>query len=140
MSLPQPVPLTYAPAPRHHQQRPMVRPRQDPKQVAAQAHRALGWEMTLRLGINLGLSLVALVALVRLVPHHQDQRQALVEIESAVAATTIKADALQAEFGRYFDPVEASRLLQVQSGTDSSQSISVVLVNPQDGTSPPGGQ
>lgn len=132
MSLPQPAPLEYAPAPRRHQRRTPVRPRQAPKQWVAQANRSLGWEITLRLGINLGLSLVALAALVRLVPHYQAQRQALVEIESAVAVATTKADTLQAEFGRYFDPVEASRLLQVQSGTESDQSISVVLVNPQD--------
>jgi hypothetical protein len=133
MSLPQPLLSEDMPAPRR-QQRPMMR-RQASKRVAAQAHRALGWELTIRLGIHLGLSLVALSALVRLVPHHQTQRQALAEIESAVALASVNADTLQAEFGRYFDPVEASRILQVQSGIDSGQTISVVLVNPLD-TSP----
>ncbi len=141
MSLPQPVSLEYvpdyAPQPRPHQRAQTTRPRQTPKQLATKVHRALGWEMTLRLGINLSLSLVALAALVRLVPHYQAQRQALTEIESAVAIAAIKTDDLQADFGQYFDPVEASRLLQIQAGTQSGNSISVVLVNPQDGIAVP---
>ncbi|NJN22118.1 MAG: hypothetical protein HC812_14205 [Leptolyngbya sp. RL_3_1] len=68
----------------------LARPRQTPQQLAAKANRALGWEMTVRLGINLGLSLVALAALVRLLPHYQDQRQALVEIESAVRSLLLR--------------------------------------------------
>ncbi|MGD1907924.1 MAG: hypothetical protein ACFB0C_18320 [Leptolyngbyaceae cyanobacterium] len=87
--------------------------------------------MAFRLGINLGLSLVALGALVRLVPYYQTQRRALVEIESAVTLATVNAEMLQTEFGLYFDPVEASRLLQAQSGVESGQAISVVLVSPQ---------
>lgn len=133
MSLPQTVSLEYAPPARPHRRRQVTRPRQSPKQLVAKAYRALGWEMTLRLGINLGLSLVALTALVRLIPHYQAQRQALTEIESAIATNATKVDNLQVEFGRYFDPVEASRLLQLQAGTQSGESISVVLVNPQDG-------
>jgi hypothetical protein len=128
MSLPQPLPeLTPARAPQRQRR---SRQLQSPQRQAQRQHRALAWEMTLRLSVNMGISLVALAALARLIPYHQAQRQALQEVAVAVTEAEATTEQLQADFSRYFDPAQASRILQAEGSKLSGQSIPIVLVDP----------
>jgi hypothetical protein len=88
--------------------------------------------MTTRLTVNLGISLVALAALARLIPYHQTQRQALQELDTAVAEAALTTQQLQADFSRYFDPAQASRMLQAETTRPDGDSIPIVLVDPLD--------
>ncbi len=138
MSLPQPLPdLVPVPSPRRRPRpaQPGFKARSPlagrrSSRSAAQAHRALAWEMTIRLTVNLGISLVALATLVRLVPYHQVQRQTLQKVQAAVAESEVTMAQLQAEFDRYFDPAQASRMMQAQDGQRLGRSIPIVLVDP----------
>lgn len=127
MSLPQPLPEI---SPARLPQRQRRSRQQSPQRQAQRQHRALAWEMTLRLSVNLGISLVALTALARLIPYHQAQRQTLQQVAVAVTEAETTTAQLQADFSRYFDPAQASRILQAEGSQLSGQSIPIVLVDP----------
>lgn len=92
--------------------------------------RAHSWEVAGRLAVNLMISSVALATLVRLIPYYQVQRQVLREVETAVAATEKETKLLRADFSRYFDPTQASQIIQESGARQSEQHIPVVLVDP----------
>lgn len=91
--------------------------------------RALGWEITGRLAVNLGLSLVALSALVRLVPYYQTQRQVLQEVEDSVEIAQALNQKLMADFTRYFDPAQTSQVLQENGARESDRHIPIIWVD-----------
>ncbi len=86
--------------------------------------------MTGRLAVNLALSVVALSTLARLVPYYQSQRQALQEVDTAIATTTNHTQQLQAEFSRYFDPAQASHMVNASGIRESKYHIPIVWVDP----------
>jgi hypothetical protein len=63
-------------------------------------------------------------------PQRQAQRQALQEVAVAVTEAEATTEQLQADFSRYFDPAQASRILQAEGSKLSGQSIPIVLVDP----------
>lgn len=106
---------------RHHRRQRSAR--------AAQC-RALGWEMTGRLAVNLSLSLVALSALVRLIPYYQTQRQVLQEVEASVETAQVQNQHLRSDFTRYFDPAQTSQVMQENGVRNSERHIPIVWVDP----------
>ncbi len=90
--------------------------------------RALGWELTGRLTVNLVLTLVALAALAKLVPYHQTQRQVLHELEDSVATLQDHNRRLRKDFTRYFDPAQTSQVLQENGARESAQHVPIVWV------------
>jgi hypothetical protein len=91
--------------------------------------RALGWEMTSRLTVNLGLTLLALSTLVRLIPYYQTQRQVLREVEQSVETAQTQNQRLRSEFSRYFDPAQTSQVLQENGARESARHVPVVWVD-----------
>jgi hypothetical protein len=134
MSLPQPIepipasPLRGARPPALGDRLPKVQRRQ--RRSPAQAHRALAWEVTLRMTVNASLSLVALAALVKLVPYYQSQQQALQSLETSVTAAADQTARMKAEFTRYFDPTQTGQLIQERGGRESAQHLPIVWVDP----------
>ncbi|NER82007.1 MAG: hypothetical protein F6K42_21090 [Leptolyngbya sp. SIO1D8] len=128
MSLPQPV-SDVAPA---SQGRSLKRPAPKyHKRVSKSAQlRALGWEITGRLTVNLAVSLVAIATLVRLFPYYQTQRQVLHEMEASVKTATEDTKRLRADFSRYFDPTQTSQMIQEIGARESEQHIPIVLIDP----------
>jgi hypothetical protein len=92
--------------------------------------RALGWELTGRLTVNLALTLVGLSSLVRLIPYYQTQRQVLQDMEASVATIEQHTQTLRADFSRYFDPTQAGQVIQENGVRESAQHIPIVWVNP----------
>ncbi|MEM9006392.1 MAG: hypothetical protein AAGE59_23050 [Cyanobacteria bacterium P01_F01_bin.86] len=127
MSLPRPVSKPAAPRRSRSRRRQIKRRR--PLSREAQL-RALGWEMTGRLTLNLILTLVALSTLVRLIPYYQTQRQVLHEVEGSVVTEKAQTDRLRADFGRYFDPTQTNQITQETGIPKSDQHIPIVLVDP----------
>jgi hypothetical protein len=91
--------------------------------------RALGWELTGRLTVNLTLTLVGLAALVKLIPYSQTQRQVLAEVKTSIETLEVQNARLRADFTRYFDPAQTSQLLQENGSRDSERHIPVVWVD-----------
>ncbi|MGF1570723.1 MAG: hypothetical protein ACFCVD_22055 [Nodosilinea sp.] len=92
-------------------------------------HTAL-LEISARLGVNGLLTVVALGALGQLVPHIQTQAQRLQAVNSEVAVAEVAHAKLKSDFGRYFDPWQAGKIMQEQSGYKVSNERQVVWTTP----------
>jgi hypothetical protein len=126
---------------------PQRRPTRSPKrrpvnqtqpQRATRHHRMIATETCLRLGVNLGLSAIALSTLVYLVPYRSAQTQKLKEVQGEVAQAESRVAQLQAEFGRSFDSNQVKSILQEQTHmVDPSQRVVVFDDRiPMDGEKP----
>ncbi len=104
---------------------PMRRPgTQTQPQRASRHHRMIAAETCLRLGVNLGLSAIAISTLVYLVPYRTSQTLKLKEVQSEVAQAESRVASLQAEFARSFDSNQVKSILQEQTHmVDPSQRV-----------------
>jgi hypothetical protein len=80
-----------------------------------QQHRAMAVESMMKVGVNLGVSIVALSTLVHLLPYRSAQTQKLKEVQSEVQRTEVRVGQLQADFGRNFDTQQVKAILQEQT-------------------------
>ncbi|HIK28506.1 MAG: hypothetical protein N3E45_00190 [Oscillatoriaceae bacterium SKW80] len=72
-------------------------------------------EITLKLTINLVISIASLSALLQLWPYHQAGQEKLQEIQTEVQGTQRRVSKLQAEFTRFFAPQKTKSIMQEQS-------------------------
>ena len=78
-------------------------------------HQAIAVETGFRLGVNAFLAIVAVSALVKLIPYNLAQQAKLKEIRTDVTALEGRVDRLQAELNRQFDPQQAMSVMQAES-------------------------
>lgn len=88
------------------------------------------FELSARLAINSVLTVASLSALSHLVPYLQTQTDRLDQVSQAVDAASAAQSKQKAEFNRYFDPAQASRLIQEYSGYKSPQERQIVWIEP----------
>ncbi len=89
-------------------------------------HRLVAFETCLRLGVNVGLSAIALSTLVYLLPYRTAQAQKLKEVQGEVQQTEARVAQIQAEFSRNFDSNQVKAILQEQTHmVDPSQRVVV---------------
>ena len=69
----------------------------------------------MKMGVNLGVSFVALTTLVHLMPYRSAQTQKLQEVQSEVQKTEVRVGLLQSDFGRNFDSSQVKSILQEQT-------------------------
>lgn len=105
-------------------QRPPLR-RQRPLTRRLARHTPV-FELSARLAVNAILTVAALSALNQLVPYLQTQTERLDKVNQAVDAATATHAKRKAEFNRYFDPTQASRLIQEYSGYKAPQERQIV--------------
>ncbi|WP_156119705.1 hypothetical protein [Leptolyngbya sp. KIOST-1] len=84
------------------------------------------FEVSARLGMNLFLTLVAAVSLGRLVPHLQAQVEQLEVARASLAEAEAANTRLRSDFDRYFDPAQAGRIIQEQTGYRSRSERQIV--------------
>lgn len=115
----QPDPASAA-APRRRQ-RSSVRgkPRHNPVQ-------AIAIETTAKLTVNLAISMVAISALVQLVPSYKEQQQKLQEISQEVQHTEDRVQRLRSEFTRNFDPQQTRKIMQEQTELQDPQELQII--------------
>ncbi len=97
---------------------PARKPRSQPRlgqQKKRQHNRAIAIETSIKLGVNLALSGVAIAALVQLLPYSIAQHAKLQEIQSEVKTTEGRVEKVKVEFNRYFDPRQAKVIVQEQT-------------------------
>lgn len=119
------------PAPRRRV-RPV--PQAAPKPAARSVPGSSAAETTLKIGVNLLLAIASAAALSRLIPHLQDQQAQLTQLKTAVTAAEADTAKLQDDFGRYFDPSQASAVMQEQSGRESPLQRQIVWIDPSHNT------
>ena len=69
----------------------------------------------MKMGVNLGVSFVALTTLVHLLPYRSAQTQKLQEVQGEVRKTEVRVGLLQSDFGRNFDSSQVKSILQEQT-------------------------
>jgi cell shape-determining protein MreC len=74
------------------------------------------FELGARLGVNGFLALLAAVSLSRLAPHLQAQVKQLEVVRQELAQAEAANVRLRSDFDRYFDPAQADRVIQEQTG------------------------
>lgn len=84
------------------------------------------FELSARLGVNGFLVLVASISLGRLVPHLQAQVQELNMVRQELDQAEVTHTRLRADFDRYFDPTQAGRVIQEQTGYRTKSERQVV--------------
>lgn len=101
-------------------------------------YRLIAFETCLRLGVNVGLSAIALSTLVYLLPYRTAQAQKLKEVQGEVQQTEARVAQIQAEFSRSFDSNQVKSILQEQTHmVDPSQRVVVFDDRiPMDGDKP----
>lgn len=78
-------------------------------------HRALAFEATLKIGVNLVISGAAIAALIQLLPYSAAQQTKLKEIQSEVKTTNERVGKVKADFNRHFDPRQTKTIIQEQT-------------------------
>ncbi|MCY7407542.1 MAG: hypothetical protein LH631_09240 [Alkalinema sp. CAN_BIN05] len=118
--------------PQFPQEQPLSRPTvrrtsaQQSKTLITRQHRLVAFETCLRLGVNVGLSAIALSTLVYLLPYRMAQVQKLKEVQGEVQQTEARVAQIQVEFSRNFDSSQVKAILQEQTHmVDPSQRVVV---------------
>lgn len=101
------------------QPKPVQPPQRTPR-VSPQArsrkrshpHRAIAYETTAKLIVNVVLSVAAVSALVQLLPYRAAQEGKIQELEAAVKSTNQRVQGVQARFQNFFDPYQARENMQ----------------------------
>ncbi len=82
----------------------------------AGARQAIAFESSVKLTINLLLAVVATTTIAKLVPYYQSQQSRLTTLQASVEVAEKKNNELRSQFTRNFDPTQAARIMQEQSG------------------------
>lgn len=78
-------------------------------------YRAVVIESTVRLSVNVVLSMVAVSALTQLLPYQSSQAARLQELQVTVRSTGDRVQRVQNNFRQYFDPYQTEANMQAQS-------------------------
>ena len=104
-----------------------VRPKRIPY---AGVRQAIAFESSVKLTVNLLLAIVATTTIAKLVPYHQSQQSRLVTLQDSVQVAERKNAELRSQFNRNFDPAQAGRIMQEQSGMSYPNQKNVVWEKP----------
>jgi hypothetical protein len=88
-----------------------------PKRIAYSGVRqAIAFESSVKLTVNLLLAIVAATTIAKLIPYYQSQQSRLTTLQASVEVAERNNAELRSQFNRNFDPAQASRIMQEQSG------------------------
>ncbi len=122
-----------APSPSVVNSPPVQRSAYRPKRAAHQgARQAILFESSVKLTVNLLLAIVATTTIAKLVPYYQAHQQRLTTLQAAVAVAEHKNAELRSQFTNNFDPAQASRIMQEQSGLGYPNQKRVIWESPLD--------
>jgi hypothetical protein len=86
-------------------------------------------ETTVKIGVNVVISVTAVSALVQLLPYHWLQQDKLREIGTEVKLMEARVNTLNRQFSRNFDPRESKSIMQQQSYRFDPTQRQVVIMN-----------
>lgn len=114
--------------------KPTRRPRRVPRsnQRSRQSpYREIAVETSIKLGVNVLLSVIAIAALVKLLPYRATQESKLRELDVAVNSTQKRVSLVQANFRQYFDPTQTRSLMQRTTNRIDPTQRPIVLQEPK---------
>jgi hypothetical protein len=114
----------YMPPVRHL--RPVSQPAPQKKR---HPHRAIAIETTAKLAVNVVFSVAAILTLIQLLPYCESQWTKLQEVKLEKLRASKRVDSLDLKFNRYFDPSQASAIMQEQSNRTGAQRQRIFFTN-----------
>ena len=93
-------------------------------------HYAIAIETSFKLGVNAVLAIVAVSALVKLIPYNLAQQSKLKEIKTEVTALEGRVARLQADLNRQFDPQQAMSVMQAESNRVDPMQRQILWLQP----------
>ncbi|MBD0265481.1 MAG: hypothetical protein ICV78_23000 [Tolypothrix sp. Co-bin9] len=102
------------------------RPRRHLRQ---RSYQVMALETTVKIGVNVVISVTAVSALVQLLPYHWLQQDKLREIGTEVKLMEARVNTLNRQFSRNFDPRESKSIMQQQSYRFDPTQRQVVIMN-----------
>jgi predicted membrane protein len=89
----------------------------------------LALEISTKIIINTSLSVIAFVALTKLLPYHASQQEKLAVIKQELEATEVRVAKLRENFAGNFDPRQTKRVMQRNSHRVDPNQRPVFLIN-----------
>jgi hypothetical protein len=115
-------------------QRSRVRFRQN---NSKHTHRAVAFEASAKLIVNLVLAIAAGSAICKLLPYSLSQQTKLQELRAEVGVVEGRVTQLQTNFSHNFDPHMARSVMQEQSSRIDPHQRPIVWLTPANGTTAP---
>jgi hypothetical protein len=104
-----------------------------PKRISYSGVRqAIALESSVKLTVNLLLSIVAATTIAKLIPYYQSQQGRLTTLQASVQVAERNNAELRSQFNRNFDPTQASRIMQEQSGMSYPNQKKVIWRTPSE--------
>lgn len=100
-----------------------------PLRPRVRARQALLLESVVRLTVNLLLAVAAASTLTKLWPHYQQQQAELDDLSQVLSTLQKEHEGVWQEFGHNFDPAQASRIMEEQSGLEEPDHHPIVLID-----------
>ncbi|MBE9059687.1 hypothetical protein [cf. Phormidesmis sp. LEGE 11477] len=94
--------------------------------------RAIAFESSVKLTVNLLLTVIASTTIAKLVPYYQAQQERLGTLQHSVAQEKEKNAELREQFDRNFDPAQTAQIMQEQSGMGYPNQKKVIWTKPLD--------
>ncbi|MEM9216175.1 MAG: hypothetical protein AAGD25_17745 [Cyanobacteria bacterium P01_F01_bin.150] len=116
-----------APAPNSYN-RKMLATRRNHNRTRADREMAI--EVGAMMGVNLFVAVIAVVTIVKLIPHNATQQEQLQSLEAEVTALDNRVDILRQEFAQYFDPQQALVNKRQLSDRLSAGQRKIILMEP----------
>lgn len=117
---------------------PEPKPTRRPRRIPRSSHRnrqspyrQIAVETSIKLGVNILLSAIAIAALVKLIPYQATQESKLKELDTAVNSTQKRVSLVQANFRQYFDPAQTRSLMQRTTNRIDPSQRQIILQAPK---------
>lgn len=108
------------------QRRTVPRPKRHLRQ---RSYEVMALETTVKIGVNLAISAVAISALTQLLPHHWSGQEKLRQMRTEVKTAQERVNKLRSEFSNTFDSRQASKIMQQQGNRIPSNKKRIILTN-----------
>ncbi len=109
-------------------QKRRVTPRKS-RHLRQRSYQVMALETTVKIGVNVVISVAAASALVQLLPYHWLQQDKLREIRTEVRFMEGRVNTLNTKFSHNFDPRENKTIMQQQSYRFDPNQRQVVIMN-----------
>jgi len=108
-------------------QEPIRRKRKAPQPKQRSSHWSLAAEITVKLSVNVLLTLAGVTGLLQLIPYRDAQVKKLEELETAVQVSEQRNQKNFSTFSNTFDPYRTSAIMQDQGSRVAEHQQKVVL-------------
>ncbi|MEM6254808.1 MAG: hypothetical protein AAF821_17975 [Cyanobacteria bacterium P01_D01_bin.156] len=98
--------------------------------IRGKAQQSLMLESTVKLTVNILLGVVAASTIARLLPHYQQQKDELNQLNRSILSLEKEHDGVWQDFSHNFDPEQSGRIMGEQSGQKDPSRHPIVLIDP----------